>query len=127
MVHVSSILIGVSNLEQARPFYEQVLGMTFGEFRPPFASVTLDGVEFNIEEDAPYCPSTWAATYIGGRKHVSFETDDLNTFLEEATRYGARVVQSSEEKLWGWKEAIIADQDGNEFIIEQEVWALSAR
>lgn len=121
MLKISSILIGVTNLEQARPFYEKVFGMEFQEFRPPFASAYLDGLEFNIEEDADYRSSDWAKTYIGGRKHISFQTDNLEAFLEITERNGAKIIQSIETKPWGWKEAIIADPDGDEFIIEQEV------
>lgn len=95
--------------------------MTFDDFRPPFASAQLDGVEFNIEENADYRQKDWAENYIGGRKQVVFQVDDLEQFLDKVRDFGADVVQSIEVKPWGWKEAIIADVDGNEFIIEQEV------
>lgn len=121
MLKVSSILIGVADLHTSRAFYEQLLGMTFEEFRPPFASATLDGVEFNLEENAPGRPSNWVQMYVGGRKQVSFKTDDLESFLKLVVSYGGRIVKGIEEKPWGWKEAVIADMDDNEFIIEQEV------
>ncbi len=121
MLKVSSILIGVSDLNKARPFYENLFGMKFDEFRPPFASATLNGIEFNIEENASYRSSDWAKIYIGGRKHVSFQSDDLEVFLTQAEKFGAKIIKGVETKSWGWKEAIIADPDGNEFIIEQEV------
>ena len=120
MIKVSSILIGVTDLHRSRAFYEQVFGMRFEEFRPPFASALLGDVEFNIEENAPYRSENWARNYIGGRKQVSFQVDDLKGFLEKASGFGARVVQSIEEKSWGWSEAVVADFDGNEFIVEQE-------
>lgn len=121
MLKVSSILIGVTDLNKARSFYENVFGMRFDEFRPPFASATLGTIEFNIEEDAPYRSSDWSKIYIGGRKHVSFETEDLTVFLEQAILQGAKVIKEIEEKSWGWKEVIIADLDGNEFIVEQKI------
>jgi predicted enzyme related to lactoylglutathione lyase len=121
MVKVSSILIGVSDLNKARPFYENVFGMKFDEFRPPFASATLGDTEFNIEENASYRPSDWSTLYIGGRKQVSFKTDDLDAFLKQAELSGAKIIKEIETKPWGWKESIIADPDGNEFIIEQEI------
>lgn len=121
MLKVSSILIGVSDLNKARPFYENVFGMKFEEFRPPFASAILDGVEFNIEENAPYRSLDWSKLYIGGRKQVSFQSDDLDLFLKQAVLYGAKIIKEIETKPWGWKEAIISDFDCNEFIIEQEV------
>jgi predicted enzyme related to lactoylglutathione lyase len=121
MLKVSSILIGVSDLNKARPFYENVFGMKFEEFRPPFASAILDGVEFNIEENAPYRSLDWPKIYIGGRKQVSFQSDDLDLFLKQAMLGGAKIIKEIETRPWGWKEVIISDPDGNEFIIEQEV------
>lgn len=120
MIKVSSILIGVTDLNKARPFYENVFRMKFEEFRPPFASAILGDIEFNIEENASYRSPEWSRLYIGGRKHVSFEVDNLSDFIESAKSHGARVVKEIEEKPWGWKEVVIADLDGNEFIIEQE-------
>lgn len=121
MIKVSSILIGVTDLNKSKSFYEQILGMKFDEFRPPFASATLDGIEFNIEENAEHRSSDWSSKYIGGRKQVSFEVDNLEIFLKKVTDLGVKTVQSIEVKPWGWKEAVITDIDGNEFIIEQKL------
>ena len=88
MLKVSSILIGVNNLNKAKPFYEQIFGFQFKEFRPPFASANLDSIEFNIEENADYRAKDWADNYIGGRKHISFETDDLKQFCVKAESTG---------------------------------------
>jgi predicted enzyme related to lactoylglutathione lyase len=121
MLKVSSILIGVSDLDKARSFYEKVFGMRFDEFRPPFSSATLGDTEFNIEENASYRSPDWAKLYIGGRKQVSFQADDLDLFLKQSELFGAKIIKEAEVKSWGWREAIIADPDGNEFIIEQEV------
>lgn len=121
MLKFSSILIGVKDLNKAKDFYEKVFGFKFDEFRPPFASATLDGIEFNIEEDADYRSPDWANLYIGGRKPFSFQTDNLEEFLQTAEQGGAKIIKGIEVKPWGWQEAIIADPDGNEFIIEQEV------
>lgn len=121
MIKVSSILIGVADLNKSKSFYEEILGMTFGEFRPPFASATLNGIEFNIEENADYRTKDWADKYIGGRKQVSFQVDNLEQFLQKVSDFGAKIVQQVEVKPWNWKEAVVADRDGNEFIIEQEI------
>jgi predicted enzyme related to lactoylglutathione lyase len=121
MLKVSSFLIGVRDLNKAKDFYEQVLGFKFDEFRPPFASATLDGIEFNIEEDADYRSPDWSKNYIGGRKPIAFQTDNLEDFLKAAELGGAKIISGIEVKPWDWQEAIIADPDGNEFIIEQEV------
>ncbi len=120
MIKVSSILIGVSDLNKARSFYENVFDMKFKEFRPPFASAFLGDVEFNIEEYAEYREADWMKKYVGGRKQVSFKVDDLDQFLIKAGSFGANVLTDIIDQPWGWREVIIADQDNNEFVIEQE-------
>lgn len=114
------MVIGVKSLIQSRSFYEQVLGITFAEFRPPFASFFLDGVEFNIEENSEHRDVSWAKNYIGGRKGITFSVKNIAQFLSNAEAFPAQIVQHAEKKPWGWIEAVIADQDGNEFLIEQE-------
>lgn len=121
MLKISSILIGVSNLEKAKPFYEKVFGFVFDEFRPPFASVEFDGIEFNIEENASTRDENWAKKNIGGRKNISFETENLEEFLKVALENGATIVKPSTNTPWKWRELIIADPDGNEFLVEQNL------
>lgn len=114
-------MIGVNDLNKARPFYEQVFGFEFQEFRPPFASANLGDIEFNIEENADYRSPGWANNYIGGRKHISFEVDNLEQFLVKVESLGAKIIELPQDKPWGWKEAVMADLDGNEFVIEQKL------
>jgi predicted enzyme related to lactoylglutathione lyase len=121
MIKVSSIVIGVSDLRKAKIFYENVFGFTFQEFRPPFSSAMFDGIEFNIEENSKDRSGDWRSKYLGGRKSVGFKTDNLKAFLESAQAHGAHILQPPKEMPWGWREAVIADQDSNEFLIEEEL------
>lgn len=120
MIKVSSILIGVKDLNISKSFYENILGREFIEFRPPYSLAVQSGIEFNIEEDAEYRNKDWAQIYIGGRKQVAFEVSDLEAFINDLKINNIKIIQGIEVKQWGWKEAIIADIDGNEFIIEQK-------
>jgi predicted enzyme related to lactoylglutathione lyase len=120
MIKISSILIGVSDLKKARPFYEKVFGFVFDEFRPPFASAMLGDTEFNIEEDAEYRHSEWGKKNVGGRKSVTFEVDDLEAFLNVVVQEGGVVIEKPEKQPWGWYNAVIADLDGNEFVVEKQ-------
>ncbi len=119
MLKISSILIGVNSLERAKPFYEKVFGFVFDEFRPPFASVVFDGIEFNIEENAPVRDKDWVEKNIGTRKNISFETDDLDNFLKLVVNSGGKIVKNPTDTPWKWREAVFADPDNNEFLIEQ--------
>ena len=121
MIKVSSVLIGVKDLKLSKPFYENVFDMKFNEFRPPFSSAVIDGMEFNIEENSPDRSSDWTDLYVGGRKQVAFQTENLEEFLVKAESFGAKIIKNIETRPWGWKEAIIADLDNNEFVVEQEI------
>ncbi len=120
-IKLGSLLIGVSDLHKARTFYEKVFGMNTVEFRPPFMQANLNGIEFNIEEDAEYRSKDWSKNNIGGRKVFSFYVDDIFEFLNEARTNGATVVEEPKKEPWGWYDAVIADPDGNEFVISQEI------
>lgn len=120
-IKLSSILIGVTNIKDSKWFYEKVLGMSFEEFRPPFASARLGSIEFNIEENTDYRDSNWAQNHIGGRKQFSFEVENLDDFLDYARSLGVEIVQNKQIQSWGWAEAVICDPDKNEFLIEQQI------
>jgi predicted enzyme related to lactoylglutathione lyase len=120
MLKISSILIGVKDLNKSKRFYEEVFEFKFEEFRPPYAMACFDGVEFNIEENAPSRSDTWARLNVGGRKSVTFLTDDLLKFLSNAEQHGAEILEPATAKPWGYIEAVIADPDGNQFLIEQQ-------
>ena len=120
-VKVSMNLIGVTNLKKAKQFYEQVFNMKFIEFRPPFAEATLGNAVFNIEEHTSYREKNWAKKHIGGRKSCVFQTNNLQQFLKRAIQAKAKIIQKPITRHWGWQDAVIADFDGNEFAIEQEI------
>lgn len=119
-ISLSMNLIGVTNLQKAKSFYENVFGMKFIEFRPPFAEATLGKAVFNIEEPTPYREKSWSKQHIGGRKSCVFHVADMKQFLTKAQKEGARIITQPKLQPWGWIDAVIADLDGNEFGIEQE-------
>jgi predicted enzyme related to lactoylglutathione lyase len=120
-IRVSTLIIGVKDLNKSRPFYENVLGIEILDFRPPFMEGKLGDIEFNIEENADYRDSDWAEKNIGGRKSFTLEVNDIFNFIENAKANGVTVVHEPKKQAWGWYDAVISDIDGNEFVIEQEV------
>jgi predicted enzyme related to lactoylglutathione lyase len=120
-IKVGTMLIGVSDLNKSRSFYEKVFGIETIEFRPPFMQGKLGDTEFNIEENASYRDSDWASKNIATRKSFTFQVGDIYKFIDEAKKAGARIVKEPTKQEWGWYEAIIADMDGNEFVIDQEI------
>lgn len=119
-VKLGVLLIGVSDLNKARPFYETVFGMKIKDFRPPFMQGELGDIEFNVEENAEYRSYDWGMKNIGNRKSFTFQVEDIFGFLQEAEKAGAKIVEKPIKQEWGWYDAVISDMDGNEFVIEQE-------
>jgi predicted enzyme related to lactoylglutathione lyase len=114
------LLIGVRDLAKARPFYEQVFGLEVDEVRPHFMSAHLGEIEFNIEENSPDRRGDWVRHNLGTRKAFCFKVEDIHSFVEGAKAAGASVVEEPLLRPWHWYEAVIADPDGNEFVLESE-------
>lgn len=120
-VSFGAVLIGVRDILKSQPFYENVFGVTFDEVRPPFSSLMLNGIEFQIEENSESRSRGWAEKYLGTVKGFCFETDDIEKFLKLVVDNGGTVVTELYDHPWGYREASFADLDGNTFIIEQEI------
>lgn len=119
-VTFGAVLIGVRDILKSKTFYENVFGITFNEIRPPFASFTLSGIEFQIEENTPDRGEGWDKKYIGTPKGFCFETDDLEEFLKRVIENGGNHTEIVTHP-WGYREAHFTDLDGNDFIVEQEI------
>lgn len=120
-VSLNSILIGVSSIIKAKPFYENVFGAEFTEVRRPFSCFTMNGIEFNIEENSPERSAQWTEKYLGTVKPVSFEVEDIEAFLKLVSENRGKITSPIIDRSWGWREAEFADLDGNSFIVEQEI------
>lgn len=120
-ISFESVLIGVSSIEKAKPFYESVFGVTFEEVRPPFSCFTMNGIEFDVEENSSDRSSDWGKNYLGTLKPISFKVDSVDDFLKLVITHGGTIAQEPSVKPWGWKEAKFTDLDGNIFLVEEEV------
>ena len=94
-VSFGAVLIGVRDILKSKPFYENVFDVVFDEVRPPFSSFSLNGIEFQIEENTP------------NRGEKVREQGGTHTEVVEHP--------------WGYREAHFTDLDGNDFIVEQEI------
>ncbi|MBM3232778.1 VOC family protein [Candidatus Pacearchaeota archaeon] len=57
---------------------------------------------------------------IGGRSSAIFDVDDIHEFIEKCEKQSVQIVIRPVKQFWGSWNAVIADPDGNEFIIDQE-------
>ncbi len=115
------VLIGVKDLNKSKVFFENVFGLVFLEFRPPYAHAKLGALDFNIEEDTNYREVGWVVKNIGTRKNLSFKILDIENFKKIVLNNGGKIYADIALKNWGYKELIIQDLDDNEFIIEEKV------
>ena len=120
-VNLNSLLIGVSSIERSKPFYENVFEVKFDEVRPPFSCFSMNGIEFDIEENSPERSSDWLQKHLGTPKPISFKVENIDDFLSLVLKNNGTVIKEPVVKPWGWREASFADLDGNIFIVEQEV------
>lgn len=120
-IKLNSVLISVSDIMRAKPFYENVFGVEFSEVRPPFSCFTMSGIEFNIEENSPERAPGWVEKYIGTIKPISFKVDNVDDFLKRVVDNGGKIITKPITRPWGWKDGEFSDLDGNVFIVEQEL------
>ena len=115
-------LIGVNNLENARKFYEDILGFEIIEYKPPsFMEAKLpDGSIYNIETQSDERAEGFKEMHVGGIKSCVFMVDDINGFAQYCRDNNVKIIWEPVLQSFGWWTMRIADPDGNEFNIEQE-------
>lgn len=119
-VKLGANIIYVSDLPRAKDWYERILGMKTLEYRPPeFLETELEGAIFNIETENPKRPEGLRDVKIGGRSSIEFLVEDVKVFVEEVRSLGVPIVVEPVVPFWGGCSAVIADPDGNEFVMYQ--------
>ena len=117
-VSFGAVLIGVRDILKSKAFYENVLGVTFDEVRPPFSNFYLNGIEFLVEENTPEREDGWGERYVGRDMGVCLQAENVDMFLQGVSIHGGAVIKEPAQKPWGTLEAKFADIDGNIFIID---------
>ena len=111
------IQIFVSDLERAKKWYIEVLGMKLIKEYPEFKCILmkLDKIEFDIGVPNQSWGEGWDKVKIGGRTPIFFETNNIKETWKELKKRGAKVVEELSKRSWGEMKAVFADPDGNEF------------
>lgn len=114
-------LIGVNDVEKAQQWYADVFGMELVELRPPyFCEMKLGEQIFLIEKEGSERAEPFNVIPTGVRTSVMIGTDDMDAFIAHAVEHDAGIVMEPTEQAWGGWTAVIADVDGNEFIVYQD-------
>jgi uncharacterized glyoxalase superfamily protein PhnB len=106
-------ILQVTNLERSVDFYTRVLGFTLdwqsGE-PPMIASVYRDGASLMLKVEAAPALS-----------HVYFEMTGVDEYFARAAEGGARIVTPLADRFYGMRDGRMADPDGNELDLGEEL------
>ncbi|MSS74528.1 VOC family protein [Candidatus Pacearchaeota archaeon] len=121
-VKLGANLIGVKDVTKAKDWYKEVFGMNVVEFRPPeFLEMKLGKNIFYIETANPKRAKGFEKEFnVGGRSSAIFYVDDIHKFIARCKKLGVKVVVKPVQQFWGGWNAVIADPEGNEFIIDSD-------
>jgi catechol 2,3-dioxygenase-like lactoylglutathione lyase family enzyme len=107
----------VANLPKSVAFYTEVLEATIVYSDPDFAALRVKDLEFMLHADHAYDHHPWHAPLTRGERRGLgaelrlFHTDP-DAVESRARRFGAVILQPSEDKPHGWRDVIVSDPDG---------------
>ncbi len=121
-IKLGANLIGVKDVTKAKVWYERVFDMKVVEFRPPeFLEMKLGKNIFYIETKNPKRAKGFEEEFnIGGKSSAIFAVDDIHKFIKKCKKLNVRVIIEPVKQFWGGWDAMIADPDGNRFIIDED-------
>lgn len=106
------VVISVNDLETAKAFYRELLGLGITDQAPGFARLrTLDDVELLLHE-RPASPSDAAVS-------IGFDVEDLHGVICAWRREGGTVLKPPEKQAWGELMAVVRDTDGHIVCLSQ--------
>ncbi len=114
-------LIWVRDVAAAKPWYERVFNFkTIEEFpEEGFLRMQLGADEFFIEHHNDKIHPAFHGKP-GGRCSFILETSDLGNTVDEIRAKGGKIIQPATKQFYGGWNAIVADPDGNEFILIED-------
>jgi len=116
-IRFDSIQIFVSDIQKAKKWYSEVLGMKIIEEYPEIKCVLmkLGNFKFYIETPCPEWGEGWDRVKIGGRTPIIFVTKNIRQTVKELKQKGVKFVEEISKRPWGEYKAVFSDPDGNEF------------
>jgi catechol 2,3-dioxygenase-like lactoylglutathione lyase family enzyme len=112
-----SVTLYVSNLERAKKFYEETLGLEKKYEYPSYVGFECGGIEIGLipklekrQKIRPLSPP------------VNFLVDNVERVYTELKQRGVNFTKELHEEPWGGKQATFKDPDGNTLEILQINW-----
>lgn len=116
-------IIGVTDVEVAKDWYASIFGMTLVELKLPyFCEMKFGEQHFLLEKQSGERAIAFQEIPTGVRVSAIIGTDDIHAFIKMLHEKGVPIIQEPVQQEWGGWNAIIADPDGNEFIIDEDEW-----
>jgi len=102
---LARLIVSVSSLDRALPFYEGVLRMSRAYASNGVVTLHGDGLEVMLHQRTP-APG-------GGGVAPSFRVADVDAATASAVAVGALVVDAPADQPWGERQAVLHDPDGH--------------
>ena len=109
---IAAVRIAVHDLDAARTFYRDDLGLTERSFDTGWM-VLEAGVDVIVERVDPDADAEEDEIAVGRFTGVSFAVTDIQSVCDALAARGARIVGTPARQPWGGHLAHVADPDGN--------------
>lgn len=119
-LRIGAHLVFVSDVEKSKTFYRDILGLNLVEENPHFTEYELSGGVLYVEEKNPGRAKGFESVRIGGPTGVVLAVDDIQEAVDHLKKHDVRIIVEPIEQTWGGWNAIFADFDGNEFILDDD-------
>lgn len=121
-IHFGAVLIHVSDLARAKRWFEEALDLVTVEYDPEYLFLKMRSrdVIFYVEAPNPQLAHGLNAHAVGSRSQAVFHVDDLRVEMVRLEGLGVRVVVPPTAQYYGGFDAVIADPDGNEFVLHEK-------
>lgn len=121
ITNLGANLINVTDLSLSKKWYEEIIGMTTVEYRPPeFLEMTLGNNTFYIETESDKREKGFKKEVVGGKTSIVFAVEDLRGTIEKMRSEGVHILVEPVQQFWGGWNAKIVDPDGNIFILDED-------
>ena len=127
--HFAHAILAVRNMDLARRFYVDGLGLAVNPERDYGVCFTLDGVNLMIHEEKGFRVNTRQAgapdepvVTANPNLIVYVETDDLEAAFDRVTAQGYRLIHGIEKQPWDQRVFRACDPDGNIVEVGEKSW-----